>query len=212
MWGWLRFAAISISRRKRSGAHRVGQLGMQHLERHRAVMPLVARQVHRRHPAAAECADDAVGTDRLAVGEGGVSGRREGEMSATGVWRKVSDAWCAASRDSTSRRISASPAQAPSRKAARVEGSRSSAAPKICLIRSHRSPVMEMFSPRSARARAAFSSYWFWDISNVGSGGPLVKHGIHSEPICLELPRSFNRGVRICFIEAFGSVDFSWVR
>ena len=47
------------------GPERVGQLRMQDLERHRAVVPLVARQVHGGHPAVTEGSEHLIGPDCL---------------------------------------------------------------------------------------------------------------------------------------------------
>ena len=49
------------------GAERGGELRVQHLERDRAVVPEVVREVDRRHAAAAELA-----LEPIAVGEGGL--------------------------------------------------------------------------------------------------------------------------------------------
>lgn len=45
---------------KTVGAERLGELGMEHLECHRAVVAKVVGQVHHSHPASAELAVDAV--------------------------------------------------------------------------------------------------------------------------------------------------------
>src|SRR5450755_2262134 len=58
-----------------------------------------------------------------------------------GCWERPSASPCAASRDSTSARRPRSPAQAESRNAARLAGSRSSASPTISLIFCHISGV-----------------------------------------------------------------------
>ncbi len=47
------------------GPEHVGQLGTQDLERHRAVMPFVARQVHGGHATVAESSEHAIGPERL---------------------------------------------------------------------------------------------------------------------------------------------------
>ena len=56
MWGCWSRAAIRISRWNRSGPSEAAELGVEHLERDRAVVLEVARQEDRRHPAAAELA------------------------------------------------------------------------------------------------------------------------------------------------------------
>ena len=56
MWGCWSRAASWISRWKRSGPSVRGQLGMQHLERDRAVVPEVLGQEDRGHAAAPELA------------------------------------------------------------------------------------------------------------------------------------------------------------
>ena len=54
------------------GAERRGELRMEHLERDRAVVPEVLREVDRGHAAAAELA-----LEPVAVGEGGLESRAE---------------------------------------------------------------------------------------------------------------------------------------
>ena len=58
MCGWLRRAAISISRRKRSGPSAYGELGVQDLERHPALVPEIVGEIDRGHAAAPELALD----------------------------------------------------------------------------------------------------------------------------------------------------------
>ena len=64
MWGCCSRAASRISRWKRSGPSVGGQLGVQHLEGDRPVVPEVLREVDRRHAAAPELA-----LDRVAAGQ-----------------------------------------------------------------------------------------------------------------------------------------------
>jgi hypothetical protein len=54
------------------GAHRRGELGPQHLERHHPVVLPVVRQIHRRHAAVAEQV-----ADRVALAQGGGEVRRD---------------------------------------------------------------------------------------------------------------------------------------
>ena len=64
-------------------AHTRGQLGMEHLERDGPVVPQVAGEVHRGHPAAAELA-----LERVAVGQRGCEPRREFRTIALGRRRR----------------------------------------------------------------------------------------------------------------------------
>ena len=61
------------------GAQAVGQLGAQHLERDRPVVPEVPGEVDRRHPAAAELA-----LERVAAGQCGLRAARGRERSSGG--------------------------------------------------------------------------------------------------------------------------------
>ena len=60
MWGCCSRAASRISRWKRSGPRRGGELGEEHLEGDRAVVPEVVGQVDHGHPAAPELALEGV--------------------------------------------------------------------------------------------------------------------------------------------------------
>ena len=66
---------------KASGRHAGGKLGVHELERHRAGVPQVLHQVHRRHAAAAELALEAV-----AGGEGGPEGSEIGRQGSRRRW------------------------------------------------------------------------------------------------------------------------------
>ena len=65
---WSR-AAVSISRRKRSGPSVARQFGVQHLEGDRPVVPEVAGEVHGGHAAPPELA-----LEHVAVGQRGAEG------------------------------------------------------------------------------------------------------------------------------------------
>ena len=66
------------------GAERGGELGVEHLERDRAVVPEVLGEVDRRHAAAPELA-----LERVAVGEGLAQRRRR--LTHAGAPRLISD-------------------------------------------------------------------------------------------------------------------------
>jgi hypothetical protein len=60
MCGWLRFGGDFDLAEEAISADRVGQLGMKHLERHRAPVSEIAREIDGRHPTAAELALDII--------------------------------------------------------------------------------------------------------------------------------------------------------
>ena len=67
MCGWVRPAAISISRRNRFGSEGSSEVGPEDLQGHLTVMPHIFSQIDRRHPAFAQLTLDGV-----AAFEGGV--------------------------------------------------------------------------------------------------------------------------------------------
>ena len=60
MCGCCRLAVSSISLRNRSAPSTARELGVQHLDRHFAVVPHVLGEIHRRHATGAELALEAI--------------------------------------------------------------------------------------------------------------------------------------------------------
>ena len=87
MWGWLRRAAMAISRRKRSGPSAEARSGRQDLDGDPARVLAIPGQVDRTHPASAELALDRVAASERRSHTG--KGIRQGAIPRSGMVEKM---------------------------------------------------------------------------------------------------------------------------